>query len=228
VRVAGQVVRKPAQQVDDAALVEVEVDADGERYVSRGGLKLAGALAHTGLQVAGWVALDIGQSTGGFTDCLLQAGAARVVGVEVGHGQLHPRLRNDPRVLCLEHMNARELSLEILRAHAPAAGFDLLVCDASFISLTLLMPRWPALLRSGGQVLALVKPQFEVGRAALGKGGLVRDGSLYPQVQQRVCAAAAAAGLTVQGFFDSPIPGGDGNREFFIWARRERPGPKQE
>jgi 23S rRNA (cytidine1920-2'-O)/16S rRNA (cytidine1409-2'-O)-methyltransferase len=188
-----------------------------DRYVSRGGLKLAGALAHTGLEVAGWVCLDVGQSTGGFTDCLLQAGAARVVGVDVGHGQLHPRLRGDPRVLCLEGVNARGLGPADLGNARPAGGFDLIVADASFISLTLLLPRFPALLRPGGQVLALVKPQFEVGPEGVGKGGLVRDPALYAGVEEKLRAACGYCGLRVRDWFDSPIAGGDGNREFFLW-----------
>lgn len=187
-----------------------------DRYVSRGGLKLAGALAHTGLAVGGSSCLDVGQSTGGFTDCLLQAGVARVVGVEVGHDQLHPRLREDPRVVCLEGVNARHLRAADLGGEH---DFDLIVTDASFISLTLLLPNFPALLNPGGRVLALVKPQFEVGPGNLGKGGIVRDPALYPAVEAKIRAACAAAGLAVLDFFDSPITGGDGNREFFVYAR---------
>lgn len=193
---------------------------EADRYVSRGGLKLAGALAHTGLQVGGWTCLDVGQSTGGFTDCLLQAGAARVVGVDVGHGQLHPRLRADPRVACIEGVNARALSVADLGGRPPAGGFDLIVADASFISLTLLIPRWPALLRTGGQVLALVKPQFEVGPKGVGKGGLVRQAALYARVEEKLRLACVAAGMRLRDWFDSPIAGGDGNREFFLWAGR--------
>jgi 23S rRNA (cytidine1920-2'-O)/16S rRNA (cytidine1409-2'-O)-methyltransferase len=193
---------------------------DADRYVSRGGLKLAGALARTGLDVRGWVCLDVGQSTGGFTDCLLQAGAARVVGVDVGHAQLHARLLRDPRVACLEGVNARNLTAAELGPHFPAGGFDLVVADAAFISLTLLLPRWPALLRPGGQVLSLVKPQFEVGRQGVGKGGLVRDVGRHAAVKEKLRAACAAAGLDVRAWFDSPITGGDGNREFFLWAVR--------
>lgn len=189
-----------------------------DRYVSRGGLKLAGALAYTGLDVTGWSCLDVGQSTGGFTDCLLQAGAARVVGVDVGHGQLHPRLRADSRVLALEGVNARTLAPAALGEAWPPGGFDLIVVDAAFISLTLLLPRFPALLSRSGRVLALVKPQFEVGRTGLGKGGVVRDARLYPEVERKLRTVCEAVGLIVLDWFASPIAGGDGNREFFLLA----------
>lgn len=221
---------KPALDLPDDTPLEVTSDP-ADRFVSRGGLKLAGALAHTGLDVTGRTCLDVGQSTGGFTDCLLQAGAARVVGVDVGHGQLHPRLRDDARVVCLEGVNARALAPADLGDAWPAGGFDLIVADASFISLTLLLPRFPALLRrgvvshpprpspaggGGGEVLALVKPQFEVGREGVGKGGLVRDPRLYGAVEEKLRAAGDACGMRVLDWFASPITGGDGNREFFV------------
>lgn len=212
-------VKQPAQELPETAELELVPDP-AERFVSRGGLKLAGALAHTGLDVGGFVCLDVGQSTGGFTDCLLQAGVARVVGVEVGHGQLHPRLREDGRVACLEGINARALMPADLGEHFPQPGFDLIVVDASFISLTLLLPNFPALLKPGGQVLALVKPQFEVGPQNLGKGGIVREPALYAGVEAKIRAAAEAAGLKLRGFFDSPLLGGDGNREFFLHAAK--------
>lgn len=217
----GQPVTKPAHNLPIDAQLELLPDPDDlfARYVSRGGVKLAGALAHCGLQVDGRVCLDVGQSTGGFTDCLLQAGALRVVGVEVGHAQLHPRLRQDPRVVCLEGVNARHLSAADLRQHYPDGGFDLIVCDASFISLGLLLPQWPALLARRGDVLALVKPQFEVGPQGLAKGGIVRDVGLYAEVEAHIRGAAKEAGLHVEAYFDSSITGGDGNREFFIWMR---------
>lgn len=215
-------VTKPAQ--DLPAGIELKVDVDeADRYVSRGGLKLAGALAHTGLNVAGLDCLDVGQSTGGFTDCLIQHGAARVVGVDVGHGQLDPRLRGDPRITCIEHLNARALDAAALGTHMPAAGFDLLVCDASFISLTLLLPQWPALLAPAGRVLALVKPQFELGADAVGRGGIVRDAAQYPALEVRMRTFAEANGLIAPDYFDSPITGGDGNREFFLYAAKRDP-----
>jgi 23S rRNA (cytidine1920-2'-O)/16S rRNA (cytidine1409-2'-O)-methyltransferase len=194
----------------------------GDRYVSRGGIKLAGALAHTKLDVHGKTCLDVGQSTGGFTDCLLQAGAAGVVGVDVGHGQLHARLRNDARVSCIEGVNARELSKSAVAGRWRNERFDLIVGDISFISLTLVLPQLPALLADDGDMLLLVKPQFEVGPENVGKGGIVRDASLYPQVETRLREAALAAGLRVFDYFDSPIAGTDGNREFFIWTKHEQ------
>ncbi len=214
----GGTVAKPAQELPVSARLTVAAD-EADRYVSRGGLKLAGALAASGVAVAGRTCLDVGQSTGGFSDCLLQAGAARVVGIEVGHGQLHPRLATEPRCITLEGVNARHLSAADLGGHYPPDGFDLIVCDASFISLTLLLPQWRALLAAGGDILALVKPQFEVGPQGLAKGGIVRDARLYREVEDKLRAAAHDAGLTVRGWYDSPIAGGDGNREFFIWMR---------
>ena len=215
----GQPVSKPALELPPDARLAVTPD-DSDRFVSRGALKLEGALARSRLDVHGAVCLDIGQSTGGFTDCLLQSGAAKVVGVEVGHDQLHPRLRKDRRCVTLEGLNARELTPVALGAHYPAQGFDLLVCDASFISLALLLPQWRALLSPAGHVLALVKPQFEVGPQGLGKGGIVRDTALYAEVETRLRAAAHAAGFIILDWFDSPITGGDGNREFFFHAIR--------
>jgi len=186
------------------------------RYVSRGGLKLEGALRATGLQVKGWTCLDVGQSTGGFTDCLLQQGAAQVTGVDVGHGQLHPRLHADPRVVCIEHCNARELSLaQCGQAH----GFALIVADLSFISLTLVMPALTTLLSEQGQMLLLVKPQFELQATDIGKGGLVQDPAKYVQVEERLRSSAQDVGLQVAHWLPSVITGGDGNHEFFIHLR---------
>lgn len=221
VRADGNTVHKASHLLLPDARLEVQPD-EAERFVSRGGLKLAGALAHCGVDVSGRVCLDVGQSTGGFTDCLLQAGAARVIGVEVGHGQLAAQLAQDARCITLEGLNARELDAAQLGAHHPANGFDLIVCDASFISLTLLMPRWPALLAPQGEVLTLVKPQFEVGPKGLGKGGIVRDATLYADVETRLRAAAAECALAVRDWFDSPITGGDGNHEFFLWMHHAK------
>jgi 23S rRNA (cytidine1920-2'-O)/16S rRNA (cytidine1409-2'-O)-methyltransferase len=187
-----------------------------DRYVGRGGIKLAGALTHVKLDVRSKTCLDVGQSTGGFTDCLLQAGAAAVVGIDVGHGQLHPKLATDARVTGIEGVNARELQ----KSAVAARRYDLIVADLSFISLTLVLPQLPALLEPGGDMLLLVKPQFEVGLTHIGKGGIVRDASLYPQVEAKLRQAAEAAGLRVVGYFDSPITGMDGNREFFLWTKR--------
>ncbi|WP_427914644.1 TlyA family RNA methyltransferase [Ramlibacter sp. MMS24-I3-19] len=213
-------VAKNGEEVPPSAQLELCDDAE-TRYVSRGGLKLEGALAAARLDVQGWRCLDVGQSTGGFTDCLLQRGATQVVGVDVGHGQLHEQLRADARVVALEKINARELDRSMLRAAGVQADFDLVVGDLSFISLTLVLPALSPLLRAGGQLLMLAKPQFELQPAQLGKGGIVRDDALYPQVERRIRDACAAAGLQVQAWFDSPIRGGDGNREFFVLARKE-------
>ncbi|MDA8453560.1 TlyA family RNA methyltransferase [Acidovorax sp. GBBC 3334] len=292
-------VAKNGDDIPEGAEVQL-LDAAEAKYLSRGGLKLEGALRATGLSVAGWRCLDVGQSTGGFTDCLLQQGAAQVIGVDVGHGQLHERLRNDPRVVGVEGLNARSLTAEDLReaceealserverdpedndtqpvapyswmrngglvddeyddsddakeheveafkaerdarARARADGalptvrrrrpgregvdvtpvFDLITGDVSFISLTLILPAVVPLLAAGGTLLMLVKPQFELQPGQVGKGGIVRDPALYAQVEQRLRESCAALGLDVLGWHGSAIEGGDGNREFFIHARR--------
>ncbi|WP_126444034.1 TlyA family RNA methyltransferase [Sulfuricystis multivorans] len=193
------------------------VPAGEPEYVSRGGHKLAGALAHCGIEAAGKRCLDIGQSTGGFTDCLLQHGAAKVVGVDVGHGQLHPRLAADPRVEAHEGINARTLAKSALAGRQ----FDLIVADVSFISLALIIPQLPPFLARSGDVLLLVKPQFEVGPENVGKGGIVSDASLYPRVLDTLAACCAAHRLAVLDRFESPITGADGNREFFLHVRHE-------
>ena len=204
--------------------IDIDIDQDeADRYVSRGGLKLQGALAMSGLSLAGATVIDVGQSTGGFTDCALQAGAAKVVGIEVGHGQLVDALRDDPRVICLEGMNARALPISLLTYSPAQQGFDVAVMDVSFISQTRILPALAPLLKPDGHLLSLVKPQFEVGPGGLGKGGIVRDDSLYPQVEQTIKACCREVGLSVCGYFDSPITGGDGNREFFIWAQLTAP-----
>lgn len=290
---------KVAKNGDDIpAKAEVRLlDAAEARFVSRGGLKLEGALKQAGIAVKGLQCLDVGQSTGGFTHCLLEQGALRVVGVDVGHDQLHARLRADARVVCLEGLNARTLTPQALvaawddalcedvddeednetqpvapyawmrnggevgddyddsddakeheieafkaeraaRAKAKAAGtlpvqrrrkaefadqqlnpvFELVTGDLSFISLTLVLPALVPLLASQGHLLMLVKPQFELQPGQVGKGGIVRDPAHYAQVEQRLRDACAALGLQVRGWYDSPIAGGDGNREFFLHA----------
>lgn len=192
---------------------ELEVTDDAElRWASRGGLKLEGALAHTGLDVQGRVCLDVGQSTGGFTDVLLARGAAHVVGIDVGHGQLVARLRADSRVTALEGVNARHVT----PAQLPHACYDLVVGDLSFISLALVLPALAPL--AARDLLLLVKPQFELQPEAIGKGGLVKDAASHAVVEQRIRAACEAQGLAVRDWFASPIEGGDGNREFFVWA----------
>ena len=209
---------------------EVRVDKPGTRvavdaplrlkgevlpYVSRGGLKLRHALTHFGLGVEGSVAADIGSSTGGFTDCLLQAGAVRVHAVDVGYGQLHEKLRADARVLSHERTNARFLTEAAL-----GEAVDVLVVDVSFISLTLVLPAVLPLLRPGGHLVALVKPQFEVGKGQVGKGGVVRDEAARAAAVEKVARAATELGLLVLGVTDSPLLGPAGNREALLAARK--------
>lgn len=209
-------VTKNGEEVPESAELEL-VDSAETRFVSRGGLKLDGALNQVGLPVAGLRCLDVGQSSGGFTDCLLQRGAAQVVGVDVGSGQLHPSLRGDARVVCIEHLNARDLTPAAVGA---PPLFDLLVGDLSFISQTLVWPALVPLMAPGGHGLMLVKPQFELQPSHIGKGGLVRSADSYPLVRQRITDALTALGLELRDYFDSPITGGDGNREFFVFVRR--------
>ncbi|NBQ88973.1 MAG: TlyA family RNA methyltransferase [Betaproteobacteria bacterium] len=215
---AWSVPRKAGDDLPADCVIEVTDDAE-LRWASRAGLKLQGALDALALDVNGCVALDVGQSTGGFTDVLLARGARRVAGVDVGHGQLAQRLREDPRVAVFEGLNARELRRESLGAECPAAGFDLIVGDLSFISLTLVLPALVPLLSPSGRLLMLVKPQFELQPHQLGKGGVVRDASLHAQVESRIRAACAEAGLAPGHWIESPITGGDGNREFFVCAQ---------
>lgn len=212
-------VAKNGDELPDTAELEL-LDTAEARFVSRGGLKLEGALAHTGFEVHGLRALDVGQSTGGFTDCLLQRGAAQVVGVDVGSGQLNPRLRGDPRVIAIEHCNARELTAQRLREAGAEPPFDLIVGDLSFISQTLVWPALVPLLKPGGHGLMLVKPQFELQPEHIGKGGLVKDAASYALVRERITTALQGLGLEVRDHFDSPIAGGDGNREFFVFIRK--------
>ncbi len=181
-------------------------------YVSRGGLKLAAALAHYGVAVDSKVCLDIGASTGGFTDALLQAGAARVHAVDVGAGQLAWSIRTDPRVVLHENVNARELSFDRL-----GETVDFIVCDVSFISVTLILPAAVTLLRPGGQMVILIKPQFEVGRGQVGKGGIVRDPLLHQAACGRVRQAVEHFGFKTE-IMDSPILGAEGNKEFLLYA----------
>jgi 23S rRNA (cytidine1920-2'-O)/16S rRNA (cytidine1409-2'-O)-methyltransferase len=211
------VLKKAGEDLPETAQLRVTDDAE-LRYVSRGGLKLEGALKHTGFDVTSHTVLDVGQSTGGFTDCLLAHGARHVVGVDVGHAQLHPRLLADARVTALEGVHVREL--DVLRAHAPTGGFTLIVGDLSFISMIGSLPELLPWLEVHGHLLVLIKPQFELGPQALGKGGLVKDEADYPRLEARVRLACTALGLKVLDYFDSPITGGDGNREFFLWASR--------
>lgn len=197
--------------------IEANLRLKGEDipYVSRGGLKLAKGLAAFGLQVQGRIALDVGASTGGFTDCLLQAGAAGVYAVDVGYGQLAWSLREDPRVINLERTNIRDLQPQSL-AELPT----LAVIDASFISLDKVLPATLPLLAPPGEILALIKPQFEVGRGEVGKGGVVRDAEKHLEVQEKIAGLARSLGCEVLGITDSPVLGPKGNREFLIYLRK--------
>ena len=198
----------------------LRVTDDAElRYVSRGGLKLEGALERTGLDVAGWRCLDAGQSTGGFTDVLLQRGATQVVGIDVGHGQLHDSLRGDARVLAYEGINAKAPDDTDFGREQPKASFDLLVGDLSFIPMSRVLPALAPWLKPGGQALLLVKPQFEVGPEHVGKGGLVKDAAQYAVVERHIREVCAGLDWNVRDYFESAITGGDGNREFFAWVR---------
>ncbi len=210
VRVDGQVATKPSQAVSSDSEITVEA---GPRYVSRGGEKLAAALRGFGLQVQGWVCADVGASTGGFTDCLLQHGAVKVYAIDVGRGQLHWKLRQDPRVVVMEGVNARHLeSLPEL--------VDLVTADVAFISLRLLLPNFARWLTPEGQAVLLVKPQFEAGSGSVGRGGVVRDPAVWRRVLLEVAEAAAAVGLAPQSALRSPVRGPKGNVEFLLWCRK--------
>jgi 23S rRNA (cytidine1920-2'-O)/16S rRNA (cytidine1409-2'-O)-methyltransferase len=212
VRVNGAVVSKAGTPVDSSA--EITLAQPDHPYVSRGGVKLSHALDTFAIDVAGALALDVGASTGGFTDVLLRRGAARVVALDVGHGQLDWRLRTDPRVTVIERVNARTISPDALPEAARV--FDVVTIDVSFISLKQVLPAIAPLLGPAGHLVALVKPQFEAGRAEVGKGGLVRDQSVQARVVEDVAGAANRLGLVRAGRVESPITGVEGNREFFL------------
>ncbi|OQA94277.1 MAG: 16S/23S rRNA (cytidine-2'-O)-methyltransferase TlyA [Chloroflexi bacterium ADurb.Bin222] len=207
VLVDGRVVDKPGAQVPMTATLTL---AARPRFVSRGGEKLDAALERFAIPVAGRVAADIGASTGGFTDCLLQRGALRVYALDVGYGQLAWTLRQDPRVVALERTNARYVT-------ALPERVDLIVSDVSFISVRLIYPTAVRWLREGGEIVSLIKPQFEAGRAQVGKGGVVRDPAVHRQVLVEVCAALAELGLGLRGLMVSPLLGPAGNLEFLGW-----------
>jgi 23S rRNA (cytidine1920-2'-O)/16S rRNA (cytidine1409-2'-O)-methyltransferase len=219
VRVDGQVVTKAGAPVDPDA--DITLDAPEHPYVGRGGIKLAHALDAFGIDVTGRLALDVGASTGGFTDVLLQRGAVRVVALDVGHGQLAWKLRSDPRVLVLERINARTLTSEQLPADA--RRFDIITIDVSFISLRQIFPVVPPLLAPGADLVALVKPQFEAGRDDVGKGGIVRDPTVQNRVVDEVSEAANRVGLERVASIESPITGMEGNREFLMHLRVRHP-----
>lgn len=203
---------KPSELLDEHAAITLKPT---RKYVGRGALKLEAALDHFNIDVHGKTTLDIGASTGGFTDCMLQRGAKKVYAVDVGHGQLDWKLRNDPRVIVLEKVNARSLS----REHIPEL-VDLCVIDVSFISLTLILPNAFDLLTSAGVILALIKPQFELQPSDVGKGGIVRDPGLHRKAQDKIVAFVTHLGHVVTGIVPSAITGADGNQEFFVCMRK--------
>jgi len=210
VKVNGQVMRKPGQKIREDALIEILQPPCP--YVSRGGVKLEGAIKGFGINVEGKVCLDVGASTGGFTDCLLQHGAKRVYAVDVGWGQLHWKLRNDPRVICLEKKNIRYLPKEEIPEEV-----DLVTIDTSFISLKLVIPAVLKFLKEKAEILALIKPQFEVGKGEVGKGGVVRDPEKHKRVIEEIRIFSQNLGLHPIGVIESPILGPKGNKEFFIY-----------
>lgn len=209
VRTGDRIIDKPSSKIDDAAPLEVK---EKLRYVGRGGLKMEGALDAFGISPDGWVCLDIGASTGGFTDCLLQRGALRVHAVDVGTNQLAWKIRSDPRVVVKEQFNARGLTEADLGERV-----RLVVIDVSFISLTKILPAAFGVLEDGGGIVCLIKPQFELERDDIGKGGIVRDPALHERAVSKIRDFVAAQGREWRGLIDSPITGTDGNREFLAW-----------
>ena len=202
-------VEKPSESFSSAAVIRIKGDSPESRYVGRGGLKLEKALEEFHIDVKGFVCLDVGASTGGFTDCLLQHGALRVVAVDAGTNQLAWSLRNDPRVEVREKTNARELFLGEFESQ-----FDLIVMDVSFISVTKILPALAPLLVPNGRMLVLIKPQFEVGKGEVGKGGIVREPEKHERVVREVNGFAEEIGMEVLGLIDSPVLGAEGNKEF--------------
>lgn len=213
VLVSGQRETKSGRLVPED--IPIEIRADPHPFVSRGGFKLKKALSSFRVDVAGTVALDVGASTGGFTDCLLKSGANRVYAVDVGYGQLAWSLRRDPRVVVRERVNARYLGPEDV-----PEPVDVITVDVSFISLAKVLPALKQRLRDGGDILALVKPQFEAGPERVGRGGIVRDPAVHREVLGRVCVEAVSLGLEVLGLTHSPVKGDKGNMEFFVHLRK--------
>jgi 23S rRNA (cytidine1920-2'-O)/16S rRNA (cytidine1409-2'-O)-methyltransferase len=212
VSIGTRIAAKPSELLDESTTIAVR---PGRKFVGRGALKLESALDHFQVEVHGKTALDIGASTGGFTDCMLQRGAEKVYAVDVGYGQLDWKLRNDPRVIVLEKVNARFLTDEEV-----AEPIDICVIDVSFISLTLILPSAFALLKPSGVVLALIKPQFELARSDVGKGGIVRDPRLHQMAQDKIVAFVDNVGHVVTGIAPASITGADGNQEFFACIRK--------
>jgi 23S rRNA (cytidine1920-2'-O)/16S rRNA (cytidine1409-2'-O)-methyltransferase len=212
VKIGTRIAVKPSELLEEEAPISIK---PARKYVGRGALKLESALDYFKIDVQGKTALDIGASTGGFTDCMLQRGAEKVYAVDVGHGQLNWKLRNDPRVFVLEKINARSLS----HGQVPEL-VDLCVIDVSFISLTLVLPNAFDLITPTGVILSLIKPQFELQRADVGRGGIVRDPKLHRQVQDKIIAFVAKSDHVVTGIVPSAIKGTDGNQEFFACIRK--------
>jgi len=218
--------RKTGEELADATELRITDDAE-LRWVSRAGLKLDAALAQCGLDVTALTALDVGQSTGGFTEVLLARGAEHVVGVDVGHGQLHHKLREHPRVTAIEGVNARALTPEALGPAMPREGFGVVVADLSFIPLTTVLPALAPLLAAEGTLLALVKPQFELQPKDIGKGGLVKSPTSYAEVERKLREACDGLQLDVTDWLPSVVTGGDGNREFFVRAAPRAPAQER-
>jgi len=218
VLVNGALADKPSRQVDPADAIVIE--GPPPRFVSRGGEKLDRALSAFAIDVAGMTALDAGASTGGFTDCLLQRGASHVVALDVGHGQLHPRIRGDHRVTVLERYNVRNLTVDDI-----GGAVDVVVADLSFISLRHVIPALVRACRPGASLVLLVKPQFEAGRQEVSKGrGVITDPAVHDRVRDEVATTLAANGCAVNGWVASPITGADGNREFLVYASSSATG----
>lgn len=216
-----KLLRKPSLLI--SAHMEIEVaKGPANKYISRGGLKLEGALLHTGLSVKSWSVLDVGISTGGFTDCLLQQEVEYVLGVDVGHGQVHPTLLQNKKLKVIEGVNARELSqCAEVNSATPVNKFDLIVMDVSFISIGLIIPQLNTFLKPRGYLLSLVKPQFEVGIDGLAKGGIVKNVDLYEKVEKKIKDVCVSCGFETLDYFSSSILGKDGNHEFFILAKKD-------
>lgn len=215
-------VAKASQPIDPLQALQV-IATDASRYVSRGGNKLEAALDAAGIRCHGLDALDVGMSTGGFTDCLLQRGARQVLGIEVGHGQLHPTLQSDPRVRCLEHTHIRDVRLSDLTlpdGSTPHAGFALIVVDLSFIAASQWLGQFASLATTGGRLVCLIKPQFELGPQALNRQGIVRAGADLDRLRHDVIQRAETAGWQTDDWQDCAITGGDGNQEYFLIATR--------
>lgn len=211
VTVDGAVITKASENIDESVFHQVTISKE-EKYVSRGGIKLEGALEEFGVRTEGTVCVDVGASTGGFTDCLLQRGAARVYALDSGKDQLHKKIADDPRVISKEGFNARYMSVDDL-----GETVDIAVMDVSFISQTMILPSLFSVIKDGGALVSLVKPQFEAGRAALGKNGIVKNARDRYSAVMRVLESAEAVGFSCKGFLRSPIKGGDGNEEYLIY-----------